>query len=1845
MESGAVTAGLHGVRLQPAAHSGAHGAVRLQEPEPEPEPAMRLQPGSPPSPAPPSPDSPGSSPASPSQQHPRRRSPAAALIVLRAAEERRGEIEVLVGQIEVVDWVKSSLSDKRINPFPGEYRLPARQHRSVSGAAQTPLETVSTELEELGFNIPKEGVQATLFAKESVQTESRDYRILYFLVEEEDNRDVFRTDIRKINLRLRETRKVRREMEVDGRWELLARAEKERLSPKLHHLEWKTLSEVRSDFDPSKPFVNAYQQEEFAKYDVVARQPGRGMLAVLERIEKLGSLGKIREQAIENLVRTVAEPKEMEESDWRAQLLDDVDIMSGVNQISLLSYNLNALAYGATLFATGQGFASQARIDQFITRVEEMGKKKYDIIALQEVFATPLAGPLCRQGYLIGRLRKLGYTHVVKSGALGLHQQLARVRDFQYPKWTDSGLLILSILPIESSDDMSFTEAGIGLDAGAAKGVVYAHVRTVERGLHVFNCHLQATHTSGADYAAVRAQQLSALRDFITKKTFGTRDPWVLTGDFNIDAIAVTDEDNGEFGFAFQAPREESDAYQWLMKTISPRGDVVNLLAEANNGRHICTRPPRLSFPKSAAYAFKHKYPQCLDYIFFCSGSVGSIKRTKGTTRVEKFRVDPADIKPPAAVGLSMSAKALLVAAAVAAVAAVRLTTLERDWSIAASVLVALVNLVLLLLIHVKSNQPPLRYDYLSDHFGVSTTFSAEVTYNWQNLVPSGKISADKPVHEQRADMLLSVRHYVQLACSGSFSVVFHLITLPGTGWDDEMPRTAILGATLLLAGMVSYFVGKAVDSASRLLRSERTLPGLFGSCLGLICTVPCRPQTQISSPTLTNAVREPPKTVYDCLHQGVELYGNLRCLGWREKRPDGDLGEYKWMSYDEVDRWSRNFGSGLKRLSEELSSGASDRFGGRQRSAASGATYYGPDGKLMPMLHSDASPRAGDDAGTGLLRGDHVGIVSENCSEWLLVDQACAKYSLVSVPLETHGREFFSKLLKHSNARVIVASKSWMVEVINGFAEGLCPSLQFVVQIGLLEYDEQVRAQDAGLPIYSFGFVENKGKVHRCPVEQPLPDDVYTIAYRWHTDTCEPIGWEVTHGNLATNATGMGDLYHFSPQERHFSYVPMSHIGERVVIAACLRNGATIGISESSSSPNVYADVKKFRPTFLLSTPQIPGHVYHVALQALQRAPLRLWATKVGLRLKSQSLRRKNCWSKLLVRLVDRLIFRKYKSQLGGRIKRIFVLSDGTLNYMEYGTPGQPDEQLEKQIQIIYDCEVFKVLVLPEVGGFLAVTGRRHDAVPMGRLLHPDLAVKLKPLPYEGMVGTEGGGDIGELLLKGPSLSEIAKSFAAPGASTELLHADSVRLSRQGTFTQTGIELGEADESAPTAGGMRRTASSSKIGRTDSVTFDRLNWVHTGIICEVVNTHSRNNWSVRFPHAQHVGAESATDDSTTMRVMGRVSSIVEVGPERRAVVAEEVERIYRSRSKRIRQIWCHAPEAWQRWPPVDSNSRIATDWEGPSPLTWPQEAPKAGLCAVICIDHEQVYKWLSAEPGDALGKYQRERDTQKRDIMASAEAWYSSRGPGADRGSGEMVAVDAWRHDTPGLYSDDEWTIKYTLRPDTGKTYLRRLVFRTSGAAPEVLRISAEEAAETERLSEMEMVCKLKSLKDSMLQELQAVHKKEASLPDEAIILTVHLTSETFNAANKLQTPNYRLCRPNLLRRFSGPLGLALAPTSPNNSPDRSRRKHRLVSEGSAVAVRSAAGRPGSMQTGIAALALPSPTNSNAFGTPRSDGQADVWEQRVNDAHLAHGIQESLAHPGLPDPERDIPPSEEGAG
>ena len=141
---------------------------------------------------------------------------------------------------------------------------------------------------------------------------------------------------------------------------------------------------------------------------------------------------------------------------------------------------------------------------------------------------------------------------------------------------------------------------------------------------------------------------------------------------------------------------------------------------------------------------------------------------------------------------------------------------------------------------------------------------------------------------------------------------------------------------------------------------------------------------------------------------------------------------------------------------------------------------------------------------------------------------------------------------------------------------------------------------------------------------------------------------------------------------------------------------------------------------------------------------------------------------------------------------------------------------------------------------------------------------MQLKPLPNMKVFGC-GDGTMGELLLKGPSLSSIGQSFAQPIAQ---------------------------DDSQRTS--LRRSKSSASLRKTDSVTFDRLNWVHTGIICEIVNEDevSPDSWNVHFPDisvfrpgARHTDAPGQMHapyyepNSATLRVVGRVSSIVEVLP------------------------------------------------------------------------------------------------------------------------------------------------------------------------------------------------------------------------------------------------------------------------------------------------------------------------------------------------------------------------------
>eukprot|EP01127_Copromyxa_protea_P011900 TRINITY_DN3049_c0_g1_i1.p1 TRINITY_DN3049_c0_g1~~TRINITY_DN3049_c0_g1_i1.p1 ORF type:complete len:1069 (+),score=113.97 TRINITY_DN3049_c0_g1_i1:26-3208(+) len=292
--------------------------------------------------------------------------------------------------------------------------------------------------------------------------------------------------------------------------------------------------------------------------------------------------------------------------------------------VSVLSLNLNLLPGLSLANGADHGFATE-RATEFLRMAPQ-----YDLLLLQEVFSTPHLPFICRQQWFMSQLRMLGFSHILRGRQPSLTDLLKE------KKWTDSGLMIASKFKILDGDDIIFHSAS-HLDAGASKGVLYAQLKISNDTVMVFNCHLQASHSQGK-YSHIRVDQLKQLRRFIAEKThFSPGVPWLLAGDFNIDAIKSDPHRSSLYRPTIKG--DETDDYKMMIDILDPSGTVQDLL-KIKAGYHPATRPPREYI--NLFGIFKHKSKQRLDYLFWMPGEEGKdqvVNRVE-STEVVPFRVE-----------------------------------------------------------------------------------------------------------------------------------------------------------------------------------------------------------------------------------------------------------------------------------------------------------------------------------------------------------------------------------------------------------------------------------------------------------------------------------------------------------------------------------------------------------------------------------------------------------------------------------------------------------------------------------------------------------------------------------------------------------------------------------------------------------------------------------------------------------------------------------------------------------------------------------------------------------------------------------------------------------------------------------------------------------------------------------------------------------------------------------------------------------------------------------------------------------------------------------------------------
>ncbi|MDD8027230.1 MAG: long-chain fatty acid--CoA ligase [Acidobacteriota bacterium] len=291
---------------------------------------------------------------------------------------------------------------------------------------------------------------------------------------------------------------------------------------------------------------------------------------------------------------------------------------------------------------------------------------------------------------------------------------------------------------------------------------------------------------------------------------------------------------------------------------------------------------------------------------------------------------------------------------------------------------------------------------------------------------------------------------------------------------------------------------------------------------------------------------------------------------------------------------------------------------------------------------------------------GRKLVILSENRPEWTLVDFANLCLGGVSVPIyPTLVPAQVKHIIENSEATAIVCSGPDLrrkFEVIRAELPAITTAVTLEAEApeGFLTLDdvcargEKKEKEDPGL------FERMASAVQ--------PSDLASLIYTSGT-TGVPKGVMLTHANFVHNILTLAAQHDFNPTDYILSFLPLSHVLERMCTFAFIYKGASIGYAENTET--VADNLLEVRPTIMVSVPRLFEKLYGkvmdniLAGSALKRK-IFFWAARVGRDWGRRTIDHQPIPAGLRFKhgLAHKLVFSKILEKTGGRVK--FFVSGG---------------------------------------------------------------------------------------------------------------------------------------------------------------------------------------------------------------------------------------------------------------------------------------------------------------------------------------------------------------------------------------------------------------------------------------------------------------------------------------------------------------------------------------------------------------------------------------------------------
>ncbi len=278
-----------------------------------------------------------------------------------------------------------------------------------------------------------------------------------------------------------------------------------------------------------------------------------------------------------------------------------------------------------------------------------------------------------------------------------------------------------------------------------------------------------------------------------------------------------------------------------------------------------------------------------------------------------------------------------------------------------------------------------------------------------------------------------------------------------------------------------------------------------------------------------------------------------------------------------------------------------------------------------------------------GLSNGERVGIIAaDNRPEWHFHDFAIQQAGGIVVPIHAAATDAeIAFILQDAGIRFCFVSDAALGERL----ERIAP--QTLQKIWHFEGERALPRQAPGEAL----------RQQLQSVSDAIRDtDLATIIYTSGT-TGDPKGVMLSHRNIVSNIKSVITLVPVDYTHRVFSFLPLSHVFERMVTYSYMAAGATIYYPEHSGT--LMRDLREARPHYFAAVPRVLEKFYAGIQAAVAKRPaiirrITTWAIGVGSRFKTGKTFPPTYWMQLA--LADLFVFLHWRRALGGHIKGIMV-------------------------------------------------------------------------------------------------------------------------------------------------------------------------------------------------------------------------------------------------------------------------------------------------------------------------------------------------------------------------------------------------------------------------------------------------------------------------------------------------------------------------------------------------------------------------------------------------------------